>query len=347
MLKILTKIKGVKLMYRLLKVFVFFSISMLITGTSVAQDAQFSQFYANPLYLNPAFAGSVECGRINLNYRNQWPSLSNAFVTYNISYDQNIPGINSGIGFLVVSDQQGDNALNRTYASGFYSYKLKVSTPLLINFGIKATYYQEKLDWQKFVFNDQIDPTTGNITGPSQETPPAKNQITAVDFSAGAIVSYTDKFFFGVAVDHLTEPNISFYDTDSKLPMKITVHGGATINVTQGTVGYANANDWVLQPNFLFLQQEKFHQLNLGIYASKYPFVLGGWFRHNFQNPDAVIVLAGFIYNNLKFGYSYDATVSNIGGKAGGAHEISFSWNFCVYKQEKRRHIRAIKSPSF
>ena len=175
MLKNKTKIKGVILMYRLLRAFVFFTVTMLMTGASVAQDAQFSQFYANPLYLNPAFAGSVECGRINLNYRNQWPSLSNAFVTYNVSYDQNIPGINSGLGLLVVSDQQGDNALNRTYASGFYSYKLKVSSPLLISFGVKATYYQEKLDWQKFIFSDQISPTTGNTIGPTQETPPAKN----------------------------------------------------------------------------------------------------------------------------------------------------------------------------
>ncbi|MGM0478992.1 MAG: type IX secretion system membrane protein PorP/SprF, partial [Bacteroidota bacterium] len=34
-----------------------------------AQDPQFSQFYANPIYLNPAFAGSHGCPRFAANYR--------------------------------------------------------------------------------------------------------------------------------------------------------------------------------------------------------------------------------------------------------------------------------------
>ena len=335
-------------MVNILKTTLFLGFFLVLGSFLHAQDPQFSQFYANPLYLNPAFTGSTECGRINFNYRNQWPSLSNAFVTYNVSYDQNIPGINSGIGFLVMSDQQGDNALNRTNVAGYYSFKFRVSDQIGISFGARGAYYQEKLNWQKFIFADQIEPTTGNTIGDSQETPPDNNTITAVDFSAGAIVSYSDKFFGGVAVDHLTQPNISFYSgTDSKLPMKITVHGGATFNLSSGTMGYFNSNDWILQPNILYMQQEKFHQLNLGLYATKYPFVLGGWFRHNFQNPDAFIVLAGITYGNFQLGYSYDVTMSKLGGKAGGAHEISFAWHFCIYKQEKRRHIRAIKSPVF
>ncbi len=348
MLKVRAEFKKKLLMYRLLKIVVFVSILATFTNSLYAQDPQFSQFYANPLFLNPAFAGATECGRLNFNYRNQWPALSKAFITYNISYDQNIPGINSGIGLLVMSDQQGDNALNRLNASGFYSYKLKLTSDFLLSFGVKATYYQESLNWQKFIFSDQIETTSGNHDKLSQETPPDNSTVTAIDFSAGTIFSYLDKFFVGVAVDHLTQPNISFYNnSNSILPMKIAIHGGITANLSEGTLGNARQEDWVLQPNILYLQQEMFHQLNAGIYISKYPFVLGAWFRHNFQNPDAAIVLVGITYNNIKLGYSYDITMSNIGGSAGGAHEISFSWNFCIYKQEKRRHIRAIKSPSF
>jgi hypothetical protein len=86
---------------------------------------------------------------------------------------------------------------------------------------------------------------------------------------------------------------------------------------------------------------------SLPLYINKYPFVVGGWFRHNFQNPDAVVALVGLTYNNLRVGYSYDFTVSQVGSKAGGAHEISFAWDFCIYKEKSRKHIRAIKSPSF
>ncbi len=81
-------------------------------------------------------------------------------------------------------------------------------------------------------------------------------------------------------------------------------------------------------------------------YLNKKPFVLGAWFRHNFQNPDAIIVLLGISFKNIKFGYSYDMGVSRIGGEALGAHEISFAWDFCIYNDKKRK-IRAIKTPLF
>ena len=55
-----------------------------------AQDPQFSQFYASPLYLNPALTGSVKCPRATLNYRNQWPALGSTYVTYIASFDQQV-----------------------------------------------------------------------------------------------------------------------------------------------------------------------------------------------------------------------------------------------------------------
>lgn len=324
-------------------------VSILVSsGLLKAQDPEFSQFYANPLYLNPAYAGSIECGRLGLNYRNQYPSLSNAYVTYNASYDQNLPGINSGFGILVMSDAQGDGGLVRTSAALYYSYNLQVSNAIYIRFGVKGAYYQEKLNWNKFVFASQIDPTTGNINPGSGEPPPPKDNISTVDFAAGAVLSHTDKFFVGFAVDHLTQPSLSFYDnSDSKLPMKITLNAGAMINATSGGLGNLGGGDILISPNLLYMQQEKFHQLNVGLYVNKNPFVVGAWFRHNFQNPDAVVALVGLTFNNIRIGYSYDFTVSQIGGKAGGAHEVSFAWDFCIYKEQSRRHIRAIKSPSF
>ena len=328
----------------------FVIIVLLLTMWNVAkaQDPEFSQYYANPLYLNPAYAGSTECGRLGLNYRNQYPSLAHAYVTYNLSYDQNLPGINSGFGILVMNDAQGDGGLVRTSAAAYYSYNLRVSNDMSVRFGVKGAYYQEKLNWEKFIFASQIDPTTGNINPNSGESPPSKDNITAVDFAAGAVFSHTDKFFVGLAVDHLTQPSLSFYDNnDSKLPMKITINGGVNINATSGGLGNFGGSDIIIQPNILYMQQENFHQLSAGIYVNKYPFVLGTWFRHNFQNPDAVVALLGITYNNLRIGYSYDFTVSQIGGKAGGAHEISFAWDFCLYKESARRQIREIKSPSF
>ncbi|MCF6171185.1 MAG: type IX secretion system membrane protein PorP/SprF [Bacteroidales bacterium] len=333
-------------MYRYSRLVIFF-VLMVSGGLSQAQDAQFSQFYANPLYLNPALAGATECGRAILNYRNQWRNFSNAYVTYNLSYDQNLPGINSGFGVLVMNDRQGDGALSRTSASLYYAYKLKVSDPIVISFGVKGGYYQERLEWDKLIFADQINPTTGEIDNPTAENRPPKDNVSVVDFSAGAVLGYYDEWFVGVAVDHLTQPNLSFYDDpNSKLPMKITAHGGVTVNITQGMLGNDDPDDFILQPNILYMQQDKFHQLNLGLYLKKSPLVVGAWFRHNFQNPDAFIALVGITFNHIRFGYSYDVTVSKLSG-SGGSHELSLAWDFCIFSEAKRRHIRAINSPSF
>src|SRR5690606_27230107 len=72
-----------------------------------AQDPQFTQFYANPLYLNPAFAGTARCPRVVMNYRNQWPALTGTFVTTSASYDQHVDGMMGGLGRLVTHDQAG------------------------------------------------------------------------------------------------------------------------------------------------------------------------------------------------------------------------------------------------
>ncbi|MEY4865383.1 MAG: hypothetical protein RLZZ114_812, partial [Bacteroidota bacterium] len=54
-------------------------IVLVITGVSAfqawAQDPHFSQFYANPIYLNPAFAGVAQCPTVHANYRNQYPGM--------------------------------------------------------------------------------------------------------------------------------------------------------------------------------------------------------------------------------------------------------------------------------
>jgi type IX secretion system PorP/SprF family membrane protein len=335
-------------MFKYLRFISIFTFVLVFWGNVRAQDPAFSQFYANPLFLNPALAGATECGRLNLNYRNQWPAMGNAFITYGVSYDQNLESIKSGFGVVIMSDRQGDGALTRSSASLFYSYKLKVSDPITISFGVEGSYLQDHLDWDKLQFADQFNIETKQFDLPTSETPPSRNSVATPDFSVGAVMNYYDEWFAGVAVNHITQPDISFYDnTTSKLSMKYTVHGGVNVNLSKGMLGNFSQNDYLLQVNLLYLQQETFNQINAGLYINKYPFVLGGWFRHNFSNPDAAIVLVGITWNNLRFGYSYDFTVSKIGGSSGGAHEISFSWDFCIYKQQKRRTIRAIKAPMF
>jgi type IX secretion system PorP/SprF family membrane protein len=251
---------------------------------------------------------------------------------------------------MFTGDNMGDGALASNTISGIYSYKFQASDNVNVSFGMQASYYQLKMDWNKYIFGDMIDPNTGSTTNPTNESPENWNEnVSFVDFSAGVMAGYSDKFFAGLAVHHLTEPdNALNKNSESKLPMKITAHAGTQISLETGALGAGEFDELTISPNILYQQQQGFHQLNLGMYANIYPFVAGLWFRHNFENPDAAIVLLGFKQDKYKIGYSYDFTVSELGAKSGGAHEISFAWEFCIIREAvKRRKIKAIKSPTF
>ena len=140
----------------LLKTFVAI-LSLFLSFSALAQDPEFSQFYANPLYLNPAFAGSNNCPRISMNYRNQWPALSGSFVTQSVSYDQRL-GYNKGAGIgLLVTNDIAAQTLTTFNASGIFSYHLAVNRKFAISVGFQATYFEKSLDWDKLTFEDQID----------------------------------------------------------------------------------------------------------------------------------------------------------------------------------------------
>ena len=74
-------------MLRQSKLFTWCAITLTCMKLN-AQDPKFSQFYANPIYLNPAFAGTNVCGRLHLNIRDQWPAIQGAYAAYSASYDQ-------------------------------------------------------------------------------------------------------------------------------------------------------------------------------------------------------------------------------------------------------------------
>jgi type IX secretion system PorP/SprF family membrane protein len=104
-----------------MKKIVLLCVLSLNVLTSLAQDPTFTQFYANPLYLNPALAGSYGCSRFALNYRNQWPQLSGNYLTYSASYDQYFKNISGGFGVLATHDQQGQGTIQTTMLGGVYS----------------------------------------------------------------------------------------------------------------------------------------------------------------------------------------------------------------------------------
>lgn len=325
------------------KILALIAMAALPAMVSHAQDALFSQFYANPLYLNPAMAGAEGYKRLAINYRNQWPGLDKGFVTYNASYDQYIDKINGGVGVLLNVDNAGEGILKTTQASLIYAYTLKVSNDLFVNMALQGTFYQKSLNWNMLRFGDEIELLLKGLQLPTDETPPEYTSIYVPDFSAGMVFGWRSFMHGGIAVSHLTEPDLAFYSQyPNKLDMKFTGHLGFNISIDEPNMLFEPR--FYISPNILYQQQGQFHQVNAGVYVIRLPIILGAWFRHNFENSDAVIVLAGLNYKNLRIGYSYDITLSQLRSYTGGAHEISVAWHFDI---EKTRKIYPLVVPGF
>ncbi|MFA7379558.1 MAG: type IX secretion system membrane protein PorP/SprF [Bacteroidia bacterium] len=305
-----------------------------------AQDPEFTQFFASPVYTNPAFAGTSGGGRIVLNYRNQWPALPGTFRTFAGSYDEQFAGIGGGLGIIAMQDVAGQGMLKTTTAAGVYSYEIPVTRHFTMRAGIQAQFFQRSIDFDKLRWGDQIVPRRGfvNLT---KEAPP-NNSIAIPNFSAG-ILGYTNTFYFGAAVHNMTEPNQSFYKTPgeaSNLPRRYTAHAGMTIPLTK-----SRYNESSISPNILFMRQKEFTQVNLGFYINKGPLVTGLWFRQTAPNSDAMMVLVGFRKDKFKFGYSYDLTISEGRSALTGSHEISaaIEWR----KSYRGRKFRPLVCPKF
>ncbi|MFQ5335005.1 MAG: type IX secretion system membrane protein PorP/SprF [Flavobacteriales bacterium] len=312
---------------------IFSVLGTLVWKTTQAQDPEFTQFYANPLYLNPAFAGTARCPRLILNYRNQWPAISGTFVTYAASYDQHVDAFNGGVGVQIIRDDAGEGTINTTTASAMYAYQLNVNRNFSMKVGFKATFMQKALDWAKLNFGDMIDPRYGFIYQTNEIQ--GSSSVIKPDFSAG-ILGYSKMFFFGFAASHLTKPPESFTELpEVRLPRKYTGHVGAVIPLRR------DPKQGTISPNILFQQQQDFMQLNMGLYVTKGPMVGGLWYR----NQDSFILLVGVQSDVVKFGYSYDITVSKLSNATAGSHELSFAIQFDC--RPKRRKFRTISCPSF
>jgi type IX secretion system PorP/SprF family membrane protein len=318
-------------MLKRITAFILLALSMVYTNDLFAQDPQFTQFYANPLYLNPAMAGTARCPRFCLNYRNQWPAISGNYVTYSASYDQHVDALGGGIGILVTNDRAGRGILNTTNAGLMYSYQLNVSRKLTIKFGLQANYFQKSIDWSRLTFGDMIDERRGFIYDTREVQ--QRNSKAGVDFSAGAF-AYTKRFYGGFAAHHITQPDEGLI-TSSKLPLKITGHVGALLPIGD------KSKELYISPNIIYQRQQTFQQLNLGMYISKGSIVGGLYYR----NKDAFIVLLGFQQQFFRIGYSYDVTVSKLTNATAGSHEISCS--LVLECRAKKKRFATVNCPSF
>lgn len=309
----------------------FILLSFQVIGDISAQDIIFSQYYNSPLHINAAFAGTVAYPHFTTNYRNQWPGLNKVYETYGVTYDQYFPKQNLGLGLIITSDDQANGTLVATNFQGIVSYNMKFDFDKQIKFGIGVGYVQNRLDWDKLIFFDQLDPELGStdrngIPFPTSELRPASLSNGYFDVRLGMLY-YTPKYYFGVSLSHVNGPYDGFLAdnvdaTQLSLPALISIHAGFQYVINKDNKGRPTT---FISPNVLYVAQSSFHQVNLGAYLQKDALFGGIWLRNTIDNFDALIFSAGVIFNNIKIGYSYDLTISQLGINSGGSHEIGIS----------------------
>ncbi|NJM15579.1 MAG: PorP/SprF family type IX secretion system membrane protein [Bacteroidales bacterium] len=119
-------------------------IGIIVFTKGFGQDPQFTQFYSNPLYLAPSFAGAIDGSRISLNARNQWvgKGLGAPFKTISFSFDHYFSSFNSGVGLLVMRDVAGDGNLGVLNVGLQYSYNFKIFNTMHVRPGMYLLYTQ-------------------------------------------------------------------------------------------------------------------------------------------------------------------------------------------------------------
>jgi type IX secretion system PorP/SprF family membrane protein len=298
----------------------------MCTGIAFSQDISFSQFYANPLYLNPAFSGSVGVPRVALQYRNQWSGFNNAFTTYSAAFDMPVQKLQGGIGGYILNDAQADGILNTLQFNLSYSVFIQLSENYRLHGALQAGFNQNSLNTDKLIFADNLDPYYGNHGSSAELATLTDPNYSFVDFSSGVLM-YSKRLFYGIAVHHLTEPNQSFYSGNedvAKLDRKYTAHFGARLPVY--LYGH-NRKKFDISPQLIVQSQGQFRQFNYGIFATKYGLTAGTWFRQNFGfRYDAVIFMVGFMKKSWQFNYSYDFTISGLRADSGGTSEVSLTF---------------------
>jgi type IX secretion system PorP/SprF family membrane protein len=326
---------------------VFFIGLFLLGGFFVkAQDIQFSQFYAAPIFLNPAFAGSSEMTRFGVNYRNQWPGLDHSLNAYSAYFDHYFFNLNSGVGLIVNGMNETMAGLSTTEVGIAYSYRLQLGFNSFLRFGGQASFFSRDANLNQLVFGSQINSNTGAIGDFSGELFGPDSRHRYVDYHFGML--YSNKVgWLGISAHHLTQPNVSFVDDQiSQWPMKLSAHGGVRLDLSNGgSINYMNdsQNHRELVFAFNYKYQDPFNQLDFGTQVSLQPIVLGIWYRglptmgNGLPNNESLIGLVGIsLGNGLDIGYSYDFTLSQLGqANTGGAHEVSMRLSFLTGDQKQ------------
>jgi len=342
--------------------FIVFIIFLGLKHVS-AQQVYSSQFYSMPVFLNPALTGNSDYNiRTGVNYRNQWNTVTTPFVSQAAYIDgkMSFPYLGAswlGIGGVIFNDKAGEGGLktNQLMLTTSINKSLNKGNTLFFHGGIGIELVNKSVDYNKLVFDEQWDGTIFNKDWEKGE-PMGRQTLFYVDFSLGGSFTYfrgKTKYFMGMAVSHLNQPNESFYEITNNLKRSYNFHGGIETKLS---------SKLYIKPEFMYKSEYLSSELVLGanftMATGDKGIVLhyGVWYR----NKEDIIPTVGFQKNRFKFLLSYDIDVSALqltsANKGGLEISLTYNYNYSsprnVKRLERKRKAKkignkAISCPKF
>lgn len=309
----------------------FLVISALLAAK--AQDPNFSQFFASPLTLNPALTGKFDgIIRVAGNYRNQWPTINNAYTTYTASIDagilkNNIPEFDQfGVGLLAFSDKSGNGVLqnNSIGISTAYHKALDENGYSQLGLGFQGSYVNKRLDVTKVKFEDQL--RSDGFTGFTNEFFTQEQlSLSYFDMNVGLLYNGSsdgnNNYYVGASMYHITRPKETFSGGQYVLDPRVTLQAGGKLPLADNNAVHFSAIH-SRQANAVNTVIGGAYMLNAnGDLQNPTNLYLGTWFRLG----DAIIPYIGLEFGNFHIGATYDVNTSSLkpGSNMRGGAEFS------------------------
>lgn len=315
-----------------------------------SQAPAFSQFYANPNTLNPAYVSTVRGLDAAFGYRKQWGQVQGGFTTKSASLALRTCRAPVAFGFYA-------NDISET----FFGYRWQEAGLLLSTFwaapkdkfsvhgGLQAGLGQHRVDYARLLFSGQLDPLFGVQGSPSPLFLTDGSSLQTFDVAAGLLARGNIEWSagdmpasLGVAVHHLGgSRDVSFLGLDSRQARYWVLHGSVTTPIGSGRQEAPLYLNWLARLEL----ESSLRRSATGLIAQYDVAHLGLIYQWN-RNPvaagntHALTVVTGL---HFKIGsklacslqYAFDGALSGLGQNAsGGAHELILQFSFpeaCVF----------------
>lgn len=308
----------------LIKIILVSLLNLSLLSAYSQQDAQFSQYMFNGLYINPAYAGYREYVNLNMFYRNQWTEFPGAPKTFSIAVDGAIKEGKGGLGFQAMNDQIG--AQNNTSMYGNYAYRMQMDNTgdKTLAIGLGVGFIQQRMKVNLLSEEAQNDPMIQNM---------AKTAFMP-DARAGIYYS-SPRIFAGLSADNFVAERFQKNDAlKTYLPVKTHAYltAGALLPLSEEVLfkpSFLVKEDFAgptsLDLNAFFLLQEV-----LWIGGSYRTAVLDKpHIDKSLKKAGAIVGMVEYFVNEkLRIGYAYDKTINGTAANNSGSHEISLNYIF-------------------